>query len=84
MEITRELLFKLYFVEKRTTIENAQIFGKKSPQTISNYLKKYDISTRQGRDAQVNKYEITKGKLDLKVSAIVKCENGVKVKISLR
>jgi len=59
MEINKETLYFLYIEKRKTTTQIAKIFSK-SPSTIGNYLKKYNIPTRKNKEAQVNKIFIDK------------------------
>ena len=53
-KLTKETLEDLYINKKKTTTEIANMYGYQSTQTISNYLHKYQIPIRHGRDAQTN------------------------------
>ncbi len=60
--LNKETLYNLYIIEKKPGIEIAKIANVKSAETIYNWLKKYDIPRRDGREAQ-NCYEPTKEEL---------------------
>lgn len=51
---TKEELEDLYTQQLKTTVEIAKLYGYKSSQTISNLLKRYNIKTRNYKEAQVN------------------------------
>ena len=50
--LDRETLYRLYVAEQKTGPEIAELAGVKACQTIYNWLAKYDIPRRQGRDSQ--------------------------------
>ncbi|MEK7112405.1 MAG: HNH endonuclease [Patescibacteria group bacterium] len=52
MKLDFQTLYCLYVLEQKTTIEIAAMAGVSSPQTISNWLRKYAIERRERRDAQ--------------------------------
>jgi 5-methylcytosine-specific restriction endonuclease McrA len=62
MEVTKKHLHRLYTKERQTTTEIADMFGV-TPTTVSNWLRKFNIRTRQRREAQVRKFEVSKTRL---------------------
>lgn len=52
---SKEELFDLYVNKLKTTTDIAKLYQYKSSQTISNLLKQYNIATREGRFAQINR-----------------------------
>lgn len=76
MEMTYEVLYRLYVNERRTLKEIADMFGYKSSQTIGNKLKKYNISTRGFRESQ-RPFVISKELLELEYLTNFKSCEGI-------
>lgn len=51
---TQDELYELYVNQRKTTTEIAKLYEYKSSQTISNWLRMYNITMRSNKEAQVN------------------------------